>query len=167
MQADITGQRLKDLNFKYSKLINSTMKRAVETADIISQHLPEVQREECSLLREGIPISPEPPFSNWKPEKAVSIIQHLYIDKVKAHPSTFIPFFFYKCQTHFVYQKHRTFFRLYTNHILLHEIVTAKDYKPTINLHNYQASLQQLFLFVYVCVCVYNVFYKLISLSLH
>ena len=72
MQADMTGQRLKDLNLKYTKLINSTMKRAVETADIISQHFPEVQREECCMLREGAPISPEPPSSNWRPEKAVS-----------------------------------------------------------------------------------------------
>ncbi|KAJ7386966.1 hypothetical protein OS493_003928 [Desmophyllum pertusum] len=36
VQANTTGQRLKDLDFKYTKLICSTLIRATETADIIA-----------------------------------------------------------------------------------------------------------------------------------
>lgn len=47
------------------------MTRARETADIIAKHLPEVPREECSMLREGAPIKPEPPAGHWKPDVKV------------------------------------------------------------------------------------------------
>ncbi|XP_020894586.1 serine/threonine-protein phosphatase PGAM5, mitochondrial isoform X2 [Exaiptasia diaphana] len=69
IQADITGQRLKDLNKPFTKIIVSDLVRAKETAEIIFKHLPDVPRESCSLLREGAPIPPEPPSSNWRPEQ--------------------------------------------------------------------------------------------------
>ena len=73
IQANQTGQRLQHLNIKYTKLVCSTLIRAIETADIIAQHLPNVPRETCDLLREGAPIVPEPPSSsNWRPAKRVS-----------------------------------------------------------------------------------------------
>ena len=72
LQADLTGRRLKALGNKYTVLINSTMLRAKETADIIAQYLPDVNRESCDLLREGAPYPPEPPIGNWRPETNVS-----------------------------------------------------------------------------------------------
>ncbi|XP_045173415.2 serine/threonine-protein phosphatase PGAM5, mitochondrial-like isoform X2 [Mercenaria mercenaria] len=68
-QAYLTGARLVDMNYPWSKLISSTMTRAKETADIIHKQLPDLPREECDLLREGAPIPPEPPSGNWRPEK--------------------------------------------------------------------------------------------------
>ncbi|XP_060561094.1 serine/threonine-protein phosphatase PGAM5, mitochondrial-like isoform X2 [Ruditapes philippinarum] len=68
-QAQLTGARLVDMNYPWSKLICSTMTRAQETADIIHKQLPDLPREECDLLREGAPIPPEPPSGNWRPEK--------------------------------------------------------------------------------------------------
>ncbi|XP_011673375.1 serine/threonine-protein phosphatase PGAM5, mitochondrial-like isoform X2 [Strongylocentrotus purpuratus] len=68
-QAAMTGQRLKALNHPYTTIINSTMARAIETADIISAQIPDIPRETyCELLREGAPIPPEPPVGHWKPE---------------------------------------------------------------------------------------------------
>ena len=72
IQANQTGQRLQSLNIKYTKLVCSTLIRATETADIIAQHLPDVPRETCDLLREGSPIVPEPSSSHWRPAKRVS-----------------------------------------------------------------------------------------------
>ena len=60
-QADLTGQRLKELGYPYTTVINSTMSRAKETADVVCKHLPHVPREECDLIREGAPIPPEAP----------------------------------------------------------------------------------------------------------
>jgi len=75
LQANTTGQRLKDLcvNLKYTKLVCSTLIRAIETADIIASYLPDVPRETCCMLREGAPIKPDPSSPNWKPEKKVSV----------------------------------------------------------------------------------------------
>lgn len=42
MQAEYTGKRLKDLGFPYTTIVRSTMARAQETANIISQSLPQV-----------------------------------------------------------------------------------------------------------------------------
>ncbi|ESO95389.1 hypothetical protein LOTGIDRAFT_203856 [Lottia gigantea] len=67
-QADLTGSRLKELDLPYTKLISSTMTRALETADIIHKHLPDLPREKNDMLREGAPIPPEPPVGHWKPE---------------------------------------------------------------------------------------------------
>ncbi|XP_052800306.1 serine/threonine-protein phosphatase PGAM5, mitochondrial-like isoform X2 [Mya arenaria] len=67
-QANLTGLRLAELNYPYTKLICSTMTRAQETADIIHKHLPDLPRENDDMLREGAPIPPEPPSGNWRPE---------------------------------------------------------------------------------------------------
>jgi len=73
-QLHLTGQRLKELscqsNIKYDKIIVSNMTRALESADIIAESLPDVERElpGDALLREGAPYPPEPP--NWNIAKS-------------------------------------------------------------------------------------------------
>lgn len=67
-QAAITGERLKELNLPYTRMIRSTMSRATETANIIKNSIPCVPVEDCSMLEEGAPIPPEPPIGYWKPE---------------------------------------------------------------------------------------------------
>ncbi|OQV14371.1 Serine/threonine-protein phosphatase PGAM5, mitochondrial [Hypsibius exemplaris] len=66
-QAANTGKRLADLNFPWTKLVHSSMLRARETAQIIASQLPGVLVESTDLIREGAPIPPEPPVSNWRP----------------------------------------------------------------------------------------------------
>ena len=39
-QADMTGMRLAELSLPYTSIIHSNMTRAVETAGLISSHLP-------------------------------------------------------------------------------------------------------------------------------
>lgn len=67
-QADCTGKRLQDLKKPYSSIVQSSMCRARETANIISKHLPSVPVNTCDLLQEGAPFPPEPPVGHWKPE---------------------------------------------------------------------------------------------------
>ncbi|KAM9101821.1 serine/threonine-protein phosphatase PGAM5, mitochondrial isoform X2 [Sarcophilus harrisii] len=67
-QAELTGYRLASLGVKFDKIVHSSMTRAIETTDIISKHLPGVNRVSTDLLREGAPIEPDPPVSDWKPE---------------------------------------------------------------------------------------------------
>ncbi|KAM8960727.1 serine/threonine-protein phosphatase PGAM5, mitochondrial-like [Pelodytes ibericus] len=69
-QAMLTGQRLKGLGYKYNTLIHSSMTRAKETADLISQQLhdPSVIKCSCDLLREGQPIQPDPPKDDRNPD---------------------------------------------------------------------------------------------------
>ncbi|KAK3888712.1 hypothetical protein Pcinc_007246 [Petrolisthes cinctipes] len=74
-QAALTGKRLNELSFPYSKVVYSTMTRATETAKIILDKLENMDEvEHCDLLREGAPIPPEPPIGSWKPE------MHFYAD---------------------------------------------------------------------------------------
>lgn len=74
-QASLTGDRLKQLNLPYSRIVYSTMTRAAETARIIIERLDNVEEvEHCDLLREGAPVPPEPPIGSWKPE------MHFYAD---------------------------------------------------------------------------------------
>lgn len=68
-QADYCGKRLKEADIEYTKLISSTMTRAVETAAIIHKHLPQLTWEKEPNLCEGAPIPPEPPIGHWKPEQ--------------------------------------------------------------------------------------------------
>ncbi|NP_001291139.1 phosphoglycerate mutase family member 5 [Esox lucius] len=68
-QAEYTGQRLAALGLKYDVMVHSTMTRATETANIISKHLPDVEKVSCDLLREGSPVEPVPSIS-WKPDCA-------------------------------------------------------------------------------------------------
>ncbi|XP_049520801.1 serine/threonine-protein phosphatase Pgam5, mitochondrial [Dermacentor silvarum] len=70
-QADLTGQRLKQLGIPFCQLTHSTMTRAVETAELIHRHLPRLPRFQCDLIREGEPMPPEPPFGIWKPQSKV------------------------------------------------------------------------------------------------
>ncbi|XP_063597750.1 serine/threonine-protein phosphatase PGAM5, mitochondrial-like isoform X1 [Penaeus indicus] len=68
-QAALTGLRLQELTYPYSRVVYSTMTRATETAEIILKKLDNVEViERCDLLREGAPIPPEPPIGSWKPE---------------------------------------------------------------------------------------------------
>ncbi|KAL7058458.1 hypothetical protein AAHC03_016801 [Spirometra sp. Aus1] len=64
-QTDYTGQRLKQLGLPYSRIIYSTMTRAVESTEEIIKHLPNVPAVPCDLLREGAPFPPQPPVPNW------------------------------------------------------------------------------------------------------
>ncbi|XP_035230114.1 serine/threonine-protein phosphatase PGAM5, mitochondrial-like [Stegodyphus dumicola] len=67
-QAELVGQRLKSLDFNYTKLIRSTMTRALETGEIIHRYVPDVPIEDDDLLREGSPIPPEPPIGTYREE---------------------------------------------------------------------------------------------------
>lgn len=71
-QARLTGLRLKELGLPYTRLIQSTMTRATETAQIISKEMPDLPVSSCNFLREGAPIKPEPPAGAWRPEPQVS-----------------------------------------------------------------------------------------------
>lgn len=68
-QAEATGLRLAQLNLPFQRLIRSSMTRAMETGDLIAQHLPEnvVLGEPDDMLREGGPFPPEPE-SRWHPQ---------------------------------------------------------------------------------------------------
>ncbi|CAH0595157.1 unnamed protein product [Chrysodeixis includens] len=69
LQADFTGQRLACLDIKWDLLVQSTMTRAQETANIIAKHLDkDIEVKDCQLLEEGAPIPPEPPVGHWRPE---------------------------------------------------------------------------------------------------
>ena len=65
-QAELTGIRLKELGVEFDAIVNSTMTRAKETADIICEHVSG-PREESDLLREGAPCYPDPPYPQWCP----------------------------------------------------------------------------------------------------
>ena len=73
-QAQLTGERLRELGEKYTMMHYSSMPRATETADIISKYLPDVPMRKSDMLREGAPIHPEPPHSTWKPEEYVRML---------------------------------------------------------------------------------------------
>ncbi|XP_077507555.1 serine/threonine-protein phosphatase Pgam5, mitochondrial-like [Amblyomma americanum] len=67
-QADLTGQRLKQLKIPFTRLVHSTMTRATETAEIIHKHLEPLPKESCELIREGAPVPPDPPSETWNPD---------------------------------------------------------------------------------------------------
>lgn len=64
-QTNLTGQRLKQLNFPYTRLVYSTMTRAIESTEEIIKHLPNVPSEPSDLIKEGAPFPPEPKVANW------------------------------------------------------------------------------------------------------
>ena len=70
-QAACTGERLKELGHPYTSLLNSTMTRARDTANIIHTSLHDLPRTETDLLREGAPYPPEPPVGHYRPEPEV------------------------------------------------------------------------------------------------
>ena len=73
-QAIATGKRLKEFNISYIVMHHSTMVRAVETAQLISESLPDVPMKSTDILCEGAPIEPEPAVGHWKPDHWVCII---------------------------------------------------------------------------------------------
>ncbi|TNN13302.1 Serine/threonine-protein phosphatase PGAM5 isoform 2 [Schistosoma japonicum] len=66
-QLNCTGLRLRELNFPYKKVYYSTMTRAVESAELVLNHLPNVQAEPADILREGAPYVLEPPLAFYQP----------------------------------------------------------------------------------------------------
>lgn len=68
-QAQITGKRLAILDLPYTSLTSSTMTRALETAELINGHLPELNHRKDDVLREGAPIPPDPPIGNWNADR--------------------------------------------------------------------------------------------------
>jgi len=67
-QATLTGERLKSLGIKFNNMVVSTMTRAQETARLIGEFLPpDIEKNSCSLLREGAPYPLEPKSSVWNP----------------------------------------------------------------------------------------------------
>jgi len=70
-QAELTGQRLAELNLPYTVIVHSTMARARETANLIHNRLRNIQMAESDLLREGAPYPPEPPLRRWRPDYKV------------------------------------------------------------------------------------------------
>ncbi|ELU12692.1 hypothetical protein CAPTEDRAFT_160628 [Capitella teleta] len=67
-QAQLVGQRLRDLNITFHRFVTSTSTRASETAHIIKPYLPHARLEEDDLLREGWPMFPNPAQQGWDPE---------------------------------------------------------------------------------------------------
>lgn len=66
-QASMTGVRLAELSLPYTHILHSNMTRAVETAQLISKHLPHVSMlPSDAILREGSPIKPEPRVGGWR-----------------------------------------------------------------------------------------------------
>lgn len=60
-QATMTGMRLADLGLPYNFILHSNMSRAIETANLISKHLPQIPMlPSDAILREGGPCDPEP-----------------------------------------------------------------------------------------------------------
>ena len=55
------------------------MIRAIQTADLISQSLPDVPVKCTEILCEGAPIRPEPEVTHWKPENWVSFIVSVHL----------------------------------------------------------------------------------------
>lgn len=75
-QAAVTGERLKALNIKFDKMTVSTMVRAQETANIISESLPaDLPQTNCSLLKEGAPYPPNPSSKGWTPDRSQVFFQ--------------------------------------------------------------------------------------------
>lgn len=68
-QAAVTAARLAALSLPYSHIIHSNMTRAIETAEIVAEALPNTPVLPAdTILREGAPIRPEPNVASWKPE---------------------------------------------------------------------------------------------------
>jgi len=68
-QAAVTAARLAALSLPYSHIIHSNMTRAIETAEIVADALPNIPVLPAdTILREGAPIRPEPNVASWKPE---------------------------------------------------------------------------------------------------
>uniref|UniRef100_T1J2W9 Serine/threonine-protein phosphatase PGAM5, mitochondrial n=1 Tax=Strigamia maritima TaxID=126957 RepID=T1J2W9_STRMM len=71
VQSEFTGERLSDLGHKYDIILHSTMRRAMETADIIRKYIPQTMMTSSPLLREGAPIKSEPLTSYRPPSEQI------------------------------------------------------------------------------------------------
>jgi len=68
-QATMTGMRLAELGLPYNFILHSNMSRAIETANLISKHLPQIPMlPSDAILREGGPCDPEPRVGRWYPD---------------------------------------------------------------------------------------------------
>lgn len=56
-QARLVSERLKSMNINFSSLVSSTMSRARQTAEVISQDFPKLKLEQSDLIRECTPPS--------------------------------------------------------------------------------------------------------------
>ncbi|XP_002120576.3 serine/threonine-protein phosphatase PGAM5, mitochondrial [Ciona intestinalis] len=70
-QAVYTGIRLREIGIDFDRFVESSMTRAIETSELIRMQLNQEDVERTDLLREGSPISPEPPFRYWRSEVSV------------------------------------------------------------------------------------------------
>ncbi|KAM4708974.1 serine/threonine-protein phosphatase PGAM5, mitochondrial-like [Discoglossus pictus] len=59
-QAELTGNRLAKLGYKYDHVVHSSLTRTTETTKIICSYLPGVKATSTDLLTEGSPIRPNP-----------------------------------------------------------------------------------------------------------
>lgn len=76
IQAEITGERLRKLEFPFTDVVISTMRRAQETGKIILEQLPACKTLQIThepLIEEGAPIAPEPKMGGFRPEFYVRI----------------------------------------------------------------------------------------------
>jgi serine/threonine-protein phosphatase PGAM5 len=72
-QSQITGLRLAEMALPYTSITVSRMKRAVQTANLIQQYLPEVPLlPEDMILNEGSPI-PAEPRGSWHSEAQFNV----------------------------------------------------------------------------------------------
>ena len=61
--------RLAELGLPYNFILHSNMSRAIETANLISKHLPQIPMlPSDAILREGGPCDPEPRVGRWYPD---------------------------------------------------------------------------------------------------
>jgi len=65
-QARATGRRLKELDLNITRVVESSMTRAKETSQLICSELECTPTETTDLLREGMPVFPDPPFRKWR-----------------------------------------------------------------------------------------------------
>ena len=79
IQAKKTAERLLELDLPIIRIVHSSMTRAKCTAELLAKTLVTSETdggcpvEECDLLCEGAPLSPEPPMTNWEPNPKVSV----------------------------------------------------------------------------------------------
>ena len=73
----MTGMRLKELGMPYESITHSTMIRAVETANLVHDHLTDLPMQADEIIMEGGPEPPQPTITYWGlPERASIIYMH-------------------------------------------------------------------------------------------